>query len=261
MAEYLIQSETLDDIADAINAKTGGSSAMTPAEMVTAIGSISGKPPFPVPATSALPLFQAKGLYYDSDVHFDFGDAVLNGTEMFMNATVRSGSGKIKITAKNICGNNGIGSAPLQLAYNGTFQTLELDTIESVLYPQRCASRNVKYFTGTPMKLVSAPNSGYGYDTYSIVEIRFLENTATGDCYLNGGNLSDESLVSVANALTATSATLTLAAAKKTRLSNILGRVESVTADGETYDRFVADASGAVSLMSFITNTKGWTVA
>jgi len=42
MAEYLIQGETLDDIADAINAKTGGSSAMTPAEMVTAIGTISG---------------------------------------------------------------------------------------------------------------------------------------------------------------------------------------------------------------------------
>lgn len=42
MAEYLIQSETLDDIVDAINAKTGGSSAMTPAQMATAIGSISG---------------------------------------------------------------------------------------------------------------------------------------------------------------------------------------------------------------------------
>lgn len=40
MAEYLIQSETLDDIADAINAKTGGSSAMTPVQMVTAIGNI-----------------------------------------------------------------------------------------------------------------------------------------------------------------------------------------------------------------------------
>jgi len=40
MAEYIIQSETLDDIADAINAKTGGSSAMTPAEMAAAIGSI-----------------------------------------------------------------------------------------------------------------------------------------------------------------------------------------------------------------------------
>jgi len=40
MSEFLIQSETLDEIADAINAKTGGSSAMTPAEMVTEIGSI-----------------------------------------------------------------------------------------------------------------------------------------------------------------------------------------------------------------------------
>ena len=42
MAEYLIQDTTLDAIADAINAKTGNSNAMTPAEMVTAIGSISG---------------------------------------------------------------------------------------------------------------------------------------------------------------------------------------------------------------------------
>lgn len=42
MAEYLIQDTTLDDIADAINAKTGGSSAMTPAQMVTAIGTIAG---------------------------------------------------------------------------------------------------------------------------------------------------------------------------------------------------------------------------
>lgn len=40
MADYLIQDSTLTDIADAIRAKTGGSSAMTPAEMVTAIGSI-----------------------------------------------------------------------------------------------------------------------------------------------------------------------------------------------------------------------------
>lgn len=40
MAEYLIQDTTLDAIADAINAKTGGSSAMTPAEMATAIAAI-----------------------------------------------------------------------------------------------------------------------------------------------------------------------------------------------------------------------------
>ena len=42
MAEYLIQDTSLDAIADAINAKTGGSSAMTPAQMVTAIAAIPG---------------------------------------------------------------------------------------------------------------------------------------------------------------------------------------------------------------------------
>lgn len=40
MAEYLIQDTTLDAIANAINAKTGGSSAMTPAEMVMEIAAI-----------------------------------------------------------------------------------------------------------------------------------------------------------------------------------------------------------------------------
>ena len=40
MAEYLIQGEALDEIADAINAKTGGSDSMTPAEMVEAIEGI-----------------------------------------------------------------------------------------------------------------------------------------------------------------------------------------------------------------------------
>lgn len=42
MPTYFVQGSTMDAIADAINAKTGGSSAMTPAQMVTAIGTISG---------------------------------------------------------------------------------------------------------------------------------------------------------------------------------------------------------------------------
>lgn len=41
MSEYRIQGETLDAIADAINAKTGKATALTPAQMVTEIGSIS----------------------------------------------------------------------------------------------------------------------------------------------------------------------------------------------------------------------------
>lgn len=40
MANRIIQTDTLTDIADAIRAKTGKSASMTPAEMVTEIGSI-----------------------------------------------------------------------------------------------------------------------------------------------------------------------------------------------------------------------------
>lgn len=43
MAEYLIQDSTLEDIADAIRAKTGGTNTMTPAQMAAAIAAISGK--------------------------------------------------------------------------------------------------------------------------------------------------------------------------------------------------------------------------
>lgn len=40
MADYIIQGQTLTDIADAIRAKTGGSAAMTPVEMPDEIASI-----------------------------------------------------------------------------------------------------------------------------------------------------------------------------------------------------------------------------
>jgi len=42
MGDYIIQGSTLDAIAEAINQKAGTQVAMTPAQMVTAIGSISG---------------------------------------------------------------------------------------------------------------------------------------------------------------------------------------------------------------------------
>ena len=41
MSSLIIQSETLEDIADAIRTKTGGSSPMTPAQMATEIGNIT----------------------------------------------------------------------------------------------------------------------------------------------------------------------------------------------------------------------------
>lgn len=69
-------------------------------------------------------------------------------------------------------------------------------------------------------------------------------------------SLSDLSLVNIANEMLsteATSATVTLHANPKARLTAILGTV----ADGI----FTADESGTVTLENFITQTKGWTIA
>ena len=48
MSEYIIESQTLTDIADAIRGKTGSSSTLTPLEMPNAIANIpsGGKPQF-----------------------------------------------------------------------------------------------------------------------------------------------------------------------------------------------------------------------
>ena len=70
--------------------------------------------------------------------------------------------------------------------------------------------------------------------------------------------LSDESLVSIANALKDTySGTLTLHSTPKARLSTIMGTV--ATDDGLSI--FTKDVSGTVTLENFLTVTKGATIA
>lgn len=74
--------------------------------------------------------------------------------------------------------------------------------------------------------------------------------------------LTDDSLLQIANALCSTyTSILKLHATPKARLSTIMGTVSQVTDDTGTYDLFTADENGTVTLMDFITNTKGWTVA
>ena len=71
--------------------------------------------------------------------------------------------------------------------------------------------------------------------------------------FLQSSLLTDTSLVNIANGLPTGAFTLSLHATPKGRLTSITGSV----ADGV----FTEDASGTVTLMDFITNTKGWTVA
>lgn len=81
MPEYIIQGQTLTDIADAIRDKTGGSSAMTPAEMVTEIGSIQtgGGGLFPF---SLLADFTATDAV--SAIRIDFTEAMLQNNVFFI---------------------------------------------------------------------------------------------------------------------------------------------------------------------------------
>ena len=101
---------------------------------------------------------------------------------------------------------------------------------------------------------------------YALEEIRFLENsiTVSGIPLGNSNSLSDDSLISIANALvisTDTTCTVTLHATPKARCGEILGTVSAVTEGDTTYDFFTQDEAGTVTLTEFITNTKGWTLA
>lgn len=97
----------------------------------------------------------------------------------------------------------------------------------------------------------------------ALTYVRYKANTLSkGQSLISCPALSDDSIVSIANGLVAVSGfTITFHATVKAKLSTIMGTVSQVTKDGVTYDFFTASASGTVSLMDFITTTKGWTVA
>ena len=89
-----------------------------------------------------------------------------------------------------------------------------------------------------------------------VKEIRFVADSAKISWTMNNcESISDNTLVSIANALdgTVTGKTLTIHATPKAKCQTLMGTV----ADG----LFTADASGTVTLADFITNTKGWTLA
>ena len=102
------------------------------------------------------------------------------------------------------------------------------------------------------------------YNCLRLETVQFVENSVTGNWVFNwSAVLTTESIISVANALNATTPyTLTLHATVKTNMESIKGTVTQKTAeDGTTYDFFTADSAGTVTLTEFITTTKGWTLA
>lgn len=122
-------------------------------------------------------------------------------------------------------------------------------------------AKNCLEFYGLPLYVVKAASGNYGpFGRANFRHADFVENVTTGVLYLGGCELLDDSTcISAANALNAGSPnTVTFHKTPKARLASLMGRVESVTSGEETYNRFVQDDSGSVSLQDFITTTKGW---
>ncbi len=95
------------------------------------------------------------------------------------------------------------------------------------------------------------------YGCAALKEVRFERQIATTDWVFKWSpNLSDTTLISVANALTLGSQTLTLHATAAARCAEIKGRTE-YDSDGE---HFTAAEDGDITLEDYITSTKGWSI-
>lgn len=105
------------------------------------------------------------------------------------------------------------------------------------------------------VKYISNASSYYNpfFNCGALKEVRFERQVADTDWVFKWSPvLSDATLISVANALTVGSYTLTLHATAAARCAEIVGTVS----DGV----FTADSGGTTTLTEFITTTKGWSI-
>lgn len=92
--------------------------------------------------------------------------------------------------------------------------------------------------------------------------IYWQENAQTISVNISACPLTEESLISLANGLNYGSAgTLTPSSARKTMCDNCMGTVEVVGSGDDAYERFVKNDNGTISLSTFITTNKAWTLA
>lgn len=190
------------------------------------------------------------GVDFDCDtLTLDFGGNVITRSAEYFMANV---IGVKKVIIKNVTLN---GSC--RFAFNGgSYETLEFVNCE--IKPTNAA----RLFSSNTLKQVVgeidfSDNTG-GHDALyfsrALEEIRFKKDSISYDFTVTGAShLSDESLVSIANALNGSvTKSLTSTKAYTPRVNVITGN----NVDGS----FVIDDQGAMTLSDFVTNIKGWSV-
>ena len=276
---YVVPKSALDATADAIKSKTGSSEEIEFTgdgfkDAVDAIPTGGGD----VAMQYAHGLNYMFYIPYGTTYTFPFEELTINAPlayrfSNFFSCGAFSSASQAKRGVKKITLNVSDfseGNNVISTAFNGIkdLEEVEINTDSGVSTPI------VGVFSYLPaLKKISgikfnASAINWTYDTVNGViyfptgsvleEIRFVQDSMTyAGTYRFGRhpNLSEESLVSIANAMNAsnTTHTIELHEAASAKLPSIYGTVSNGS--------FTLDTQGSVSLADFITNIKGWTVA
>lgn len=273
MSDYYLVSKTLLDnglkeVADAIR-QSGGTTAKLsfPTGMVTAVSGIKAAPWWIDKMVNAPYLFQRVTLPEKCEFDFSFlpvsEDTQVNMTNLFSFA---KGVKEITVTfpfSKKICiGYIFYGAATVEkVVFKGEFDFTQNPgggILGGLAAFSMCSNlktiESTATFGGKEFLRKEATAYNPFYNCAKLVDVRFTPNSAQQDWVFKWSPaLSDETLVSAANALTVGSYTLTLHATAAARCAEITGTVS----DGA----FTASSSGTTTLVDFITTTKGWSLA
>ena len=248
-----------------IRAKTGSAAALhfgleTGKGFGDAIDAISGSAvPDWLENVSKLTL-SLDGATISDDLVIDLGSKNCTLQNFLKNAQATNENTSVEIKAHSVGTVSNIGQNCQKI------RTLFFRTQVSPKSGSQCIfSTSIYRVLGTPIELTGLGGTG----TYSrinspgLVEIYFLPNTCSSEGRVATGELTDASLISLANALQATTGqTITIDnAATKAKCNTIIGNISSLSGSSGTYDFFTADANGTATLTEFITLTKGWTLA
>lgn len=273
MSDYYLVSKTLLDnglkeVADAIR-QSGGTTAKLsfPAGMAAAVKGVKAAPWWFDKMVNAPGLFQEVTLPEKCEFDFSFlpvsEDAQVDMSRLFRG--IKS-TKEITVTfpsSKKICiGYIFYGATTIEkVVFKGEFDFTQnpsggiLGGLAAFsLCPNLKTIESTATFGGKEFLRKEATAYNPFYNCAKLVDVRFTPNSAQQDWVFKWSPaLSDETLVSAANALTVGSYTLTLHATASARCAEITGTVS----DGF----FTASSSGIITLEDFITTTKGWSLA
>lgn len=273
MSLYLADSTDLTSVASAIRTKGGTSAQLVfPNGFVSAVEAIPEAKNTWADSIARCTLVVNRGTLPAGNLVFDFPNATLGVSNFLLNAIAPNDNTEITINANRIVGSTTSASISSDImALCASCQRITKITLNAnqPIYAGSTfmTQSSVQRLLGTPITCTAfgGQTTSRRFANTNLVEFYLVPNkVTTGGVGIETGVLEDASLVSVANAIAdgVTGQTLTISnATTKAKCDTIMGTVSQVTEDDVTYNFFTQSEDGTVSLASFITNTKGWTLA